>query len=64
MPDTGLTSERQLARRILQLIDLTSLNLDDTDSTICRLCEQAVTALAPRPRSVSILPLSLPPNRR
>ena len=43
MSTTGLTSERQLARRILQLIDLTSLNLDDTDSAIRRLCDQAVT---------------------
>lgn len=43
MSNIGLMPERQLARRILQLIDLTSLNLDDTDSAIQRLCQQAVT---------------------
>lgn len=36
-------SAAQLASRILPLIDLTSLNSDDTDAVIRHLCRQAVT---------------------
>lgn len=49
-----------VARRVLPLIDLTSLNEDDTDAAVISLCDQATTATGPvaavcvYPRFVSI----------
>ena len=44
----------EIAARALPLLDLTSLNDDDTDERIAALCDRAVTHPAPSPPSASI----------
>ena len=40
-------NEHTLARRVIPLLDLTSLNADDTDATIEALCRKALTPVGP-----------------
>lgn len=40
-------TELQLARRVIALLDLTSLNADDTDASIQALCRKALTPVGP-----------------
>lgn len=40
-------NEHTLARRVIALLDLTSLNADDTDATIEALCRKALTPVGP-----------------
>ena len=52
---TGVLSRKDWARRVLSLLDYTSLNDDDTDQTIIALCERALDAPV-KPAAVCVGP--------
>lgn len=53
-----MTDLKASSLRALKLMDLTTLNDDDTDEKVIALCHQAKTPVAIPPLSVSILALS------
>lgn len=53
-----MTDLKASSLRALKLMDLTTLNDDDTDEKVIALCHQAKTRSAIPPLSVSILALS------
>ncbi|MCL7929847.1 deoxyribose-phosphate aldolase [Halomonas llamarensis] len=63
MPMTASINLTQAARQALLLMDLTSLNADDTDATIESLCKQAKTPFG-HPAAVCIYPQFIVTARR
>jgi deoxyribose-phosphate aldolase len=58
-----MTNSQRVARQALSLMDLTSLNDDDTDSTIEALCQRARTSMG-TPAAICVYPQFIVPARR